>query len=1332
MSENLFYDPNATLDYTYDTEETERQIQEQAQAEQIAAEQEAMETEASELSAARENLKSKEPAKPAAEPKPEPEAKPEQQEGDFGQFMAGKALDFVTTGGKETKQRVAAGAIDTTMDALSMLIPGLKPAADWWDEKTGRKTETDPFKKAERDINSIVVPTILTQGAATGLITKLGIGANLGARTKLIGNIGLGLGVDALVSGVSDSTREKGNMANIAEAILPNGTQIPWASRDTDSPDTTFAKNMIDNMVLGFGGELVTGLFAFKGGNKIKPLNDNAKSQLAVKMTREAEELTEAGGDPVVAAIQKQRNLKEEAQMEQAARALDADPEGENYNAFVNEPAEPLDRVTLDEEAVPLDFMADQARIQNNVETFDGRARPLINDADINVLSQADEATRADLLKRVEGDLGAEFDLTVGDQRLTKLEVEESINNLYDTALQSEEGFKAAVKGMRNTEVNLFSIIENHADAGQQELFKRTASRLVDAVSPYKQRASAAIQTQLASSVSDIGRNIDLTADVADTSRLQELVMPRLRTLLKEAETSKAANRIAGELRAKFQAKTKDIDGLLDVDQNYLDDLMAEYDSRTLQAGLKVDQFVDELEAISKQNPAFLRPLYRMWAKSNGEIDTLYKMQQLTNNKLGIIRKAVVDTNPEVPSIVLRELQGVRMGNMLNGLAPAKAWVGNSFALMIKPATIFGGSVPKAIKGDLKPLQRAWYMFSGGMETFNRARKLAQEELRFANANPDAAMARGRSDYNMTEQANPGGNDWRKALADFEEFEELSETWDIGKKAIWNLTKTTANWNRKSWNRWGIHQMYSADGFVRSMMQTANARGKAFDELMQVNGGSFSKADFQKVEQQIYDQGFDQNGLLKEGYAKYMTQEVALNADVPLINSFQTAMDSLPILKSIFLFPKTRLNQFSVVQTFDPTGALGLWRDKSTKVLRAQTPDQINAVLEEHGMRGATMDEFEMLRSEYIGRKMMTSGVVMTTALMAANGRINGRGPKDPTENKKWRDLGNQPFHINIGIGEPDWRSYEALPAWAKSFISLTADVTREFAAIDSEAPQEFFRTIADAIQANVTNDLFAGEIENLNGLVNGNGVDFARYASGMIDTLIPGAGVRSPLSSVLVPQLQDVENNFQNYLANRNRWIPAINDQLADRIDVFTGEPVGADASPIELTLAKLLPGFQTKSGPEPWRQWLMTTGWDGLSKPMINKMTLEELTPPQRQWVNDWIGKHLQLDKKVEELMLWDDGKWQKELEKYRKARGFRSQKDFPVKETFIHEYLDDMMIDAYDQAWAAYEAQNAQLANVKPLKSARDQALRDGRFTDAQKLSDQIKVLTQQVPN
>ena len=73
----------------------------------------------------------------------------------------------------------------------------------------------------------------------------------------------------------------------------------------------------------------------------------------------------------------------------------------------------------------------------------------------------------------------------------------------------------------------------------------------------------------------------------------------------------------------------------------------------------------------------------------------------------------------EIPSIFLRELNGVRMANLINGLAPAKAWVGNTAALLIKPATIFAGATPRALKGDLKPIQRAWYMFSGGLETFS-------------------------------------------------------------------------------------------------------------------------------------------------------------------------------------------------------------------------------------------------------------------------------------------------------------------------------------------------------------------------------------------------------------------------------------------------------------------------------------------------------------------------------------------------------------------------------------------------------------------------------------
>ena len=970
--------------------------------------------------------------------------------------------------------------------------------------------------------------------------------------------------------------------------------------------------------------------------------------------------------------------------------------------------------------------MADQARIQNNVKTFDGRARALINDDDINALSRADASTRAKILADVDGALGAEFSLTVDGTRLTKQEVAEAVDNLYDTALQPEESFRDAVKSMRNAEVNLFEIVDKLQDPGQQEIMRKTAARLVEAVSPKNLRASAAIQTQAAGSVSDIGRNIDLMADVADTSRLQELVMPRLRLLLKEAEESKAAQRIASEMKARYAKKTESIEGLLDVDQEYLEGLQYDYIAAVEAKKLKVDEFVDELTRISQDNPAALRPLYRMWAKTNGDIDTLYKMNKYFDNRLGVVKKAFVDGNPEIPSVILRELQGVRMGNLLNGLAPAKAWVGNAASLLIKPATIFAGNIPRAMGGDLKGLHRAWYQFSGGIETFKRARKLAQEELRFANANPDAAMARGRADYNQSEMANPGGNDCRKSLADFEEMEEMSETWDIGKQAIWNLTKTTANWNRKSWNRWGIHQMYSADGFVKSMMASMNSRGKAFDELYEKGNGVIDDAAFAKIEKDIYDQTFDDQGVLRDGYANFMSEEVALNADVPLVKSFTKVMDQVPILKSIFMFPKTKLNQFGVVQTFDPTGALGGFMDRSSKTIRAKSPEEIAEVLDMHGMKGADIEDFESLKSEYIGRKMMTSGVVMSGALMAVQGRLNGKGPMDPADNKRWRDLGGQPYTIDVGIGEPNLVSYENAPAWVKTFLALTADITREFTAADGDIAENWFRTLSGALEAGVTNDLFGSEIEMLNGLLNDNGVGGQRYLANLVDSMIPGAGVRSSLSSTIAPHLQDVENNFQNYMANRNRWIPAIESALANQIDVFTGEPVGKGSSPLEIAMSKVLPGFKTKAGREPWREWLLSTGWKGLSDPQRDRLTGEKLTPPVRQWINSWIGENLNLDERVEKLWKWDDGKWDKALKDYKKKRGLRSQADLPVKELFIHEYMDDMMNDAYKQAWDAYAAMNSQMADIQPLIGARNRAISEGKIGQAADLADQINII------
>ena len=80
-----------------------------------------------------------------------------------------------------------------------------------------------------------------------------------------------GDGVDALITGTSDTTSDLVTsvaFVNQLQKILPNAT-IPLASRDSDSPDTIYDKNFIENMLLGGLDPIITGITALKAGNKI-------------------------------------------------------------------------------------------------------------------------------------------------------------------------------------------------------------------------------------------------------------------------------------------------------------------------------------------------------------------------------------------------------------------------------------------------------------------------------------------------------------------------------------------------------------------------------------------------------------------------------------------------------------------------------------------------------------------------------------------------------------------------------------------------------------------------------------------------------------------------------------------------------------------------------------------------------------------------------------------------------------------------------------------------------------------------------------------------------
>ena len=51
---------------------------------------------------------------------------------------------------------------------------------------------------------------------------------------------------------------------------------------------------------------------------------------------------------------------------------------------------------------------------------------------------------------------------------------------------------------------------------------------------------------------------------------------------------------------------------------------------------------------------------------------------------------------------------------------------------------------------------------------------------------------------------------------------------------------------------------------------------------MDTNGG-WSKADFEKLELEEYNKLFDEEGIIKPGFAKLASEQISLNADVPML-----------------------------------------------------------------------------------------------------------------------------------------------------------------------------------------------------------------------------------------------------------------------------------------------------------------------------------------------------------------------------------------------------------------------------------------------------------------
>ena len=334
-------------------------------------------------------------AQPAPQVEPEPQPTGEQPQSEPGLFQG---LSYfgqpIGETGQQVQERMSApgqGLIDFGVDALNgalglimrdLEIPKIPKATKYEDE----------VAQATRTISSVVMPTVLLQGAGmqAGRAAQSNVGNPLGntAFMKFVGARGVEAGASVAVGAVSSEYEEGDNLAGmVKKALPPQYDFIPdsWATLDGDSPDIKRQKSINEDLALGFMIPLVG--FAGKFSNAVSEVKDVfRKPPVIVGESDQAVKYLAANKPKPTSEVPEEALLQYQAKQDEALDEL-----GYYNESKATDPNIPLKGVhdlyefretglrTVDDFGI-VGASIDAARIQTNKGTTYGRLGNFISD----------------------------------------------------------------------------------------------------------------------------------------------------------------------------------------------------------------------------------------------------------------------------------------------------------------------------------------------------------------------------------------------------------------------------------------------------------------------------------------------------------------------------------------------------------------------------------------------------------------------------------------------------------------------------------------------------------------------------------------------------------------------------------------------------------------------------------------------------------------------------------------------------------------------------------------------------------------------------------------
>ena len=443
-------------------------------------------------------------------------------------------------------------------------------------------------------------------------------------------------------------------------------------------------------------------------------------------------------------------------------------------------------------------------------------------------------------------------------------------------------------------------------------------------------------------------------------------------------------------------------------------------------------------------------------------------------------------------------------------------------------------------------------------------------------------------------------------------MDDMRPVWEaqgnVGKVLQLDMAKTMRDMAKLPGLRYGMTGMVFSDVFTQTHLAHYLARTRAYDDVF----SEFGFADWKKIakaEKIHYDDLFDANGLIKDKALKAMQGEVALNLDDGLANWINQGTTAYPISKFLTMFPRTSSNFVKNSLSWTPISLIpGI--NKYSKTIWARTDEEIAEALAEHGIPMTTRNArviFENLRAEYAGRIAFSSILTKLGWDYAMSGNIRGNGHYNASRRNKERDqLGYQPKTINIG---GKWVSYKGIPG-IDPILSILGDMAYYGRDLDQTFVEDWQAKLMWTISASFLNETPLQGLEPLVAAFNGDLSGWSRLIANSTRAMIPMSGALGVMSNAITSTQKDINTDIIKYVQNK---IPIASSFLPEQKDIWTGEPLNDIDNPWLRILNSLSP-VKVSGTQEPWREWLLTTGWDGLSRLRKDSTGSYEYTEAER----------------------------------------------------------------------------------------------------------------------